>query len=368
VVLLFEAIPAWGRLGISFQDVAKAITKLQSQQKNPTVDNIREVLGTGSKSTIARFLREWKTQNGLQHDDDGRLPPDLLAMVKDLWGRLQEKADNQTSEYQRESDAKIMQLQQELNQHKQLQSEWQLKIHALEEQFHQKTEENNQLKTMLFTEQQAKVIMVNRAALLESRQNEGRAENERLHQLLKHVQENLEHYQSATQQQRQEQSLLIEKQRGEYEQKLSQLQKQSDALAAEKSHYQAQYNQLNKVHEASEAEQKALVLQQKEIQQQYESLKIVHDRISQEHARLSQQLQDQAANLEAKQHAAIEFQFKLKADTDKIRSLEDALSKANDKVDALRHDNQFISQEKANLEGQMKQLQAVLSGKKATLV
>ena len=46
---------------------------------------------------------------------------------------------------------------------------------------------------------------------------------------------------------------------------------------------------------------------------------------------------------------------------EKITGLEEALSQANDKIHALRHEQQFISQEKANLEGQLKQLQAVLS-------
>lgn len=40
-----------------------------------------------------------------------------------------------------------------------------------------------------------------------------------MHQLVKHLQANLEHYQTATQQLRQEQTLLQEKQRSEYEQK-----------------------------------------------------------------------------------------------------------------------------------------------------
>jgi hypothetical protein len=50
------------------------------------------------------------------------------------------------------------------------------------------------------------------------------------------------------------------------------------------------------------------------------------------------------------------LQIRLKADADKISVLEEALSKANDKVNSLRHDHQFILQEKANLEGQLKQL------------
>lgn len=40
---------------------------------------------------------------------------------------------------------------------------------------------------------------------------------------------------------------------------------------------------------------------------------------------------------------------------------ENELSKANDKINSLRHDHQFTSQEKANLEGKVKLLQSVLS-------
>jgi hypothetical protein len=128
-----------GRIGISYHDVAKSISTLQSLQKNPTVDNIREILGTGSKSTIARFLREWKSKNGLQNDDDGVLPSDLLNVVKGLWGALQEKADRQSAAYNQECDEKIAQLQQQLTQHRQLHSNSTGKIHTLEEQNHQHT-------------------------------------------------------------------------------------------------------------------------------------------------------------------------------------------------------------------------------------
>jgi len=357
-----------GRIGITSQDVINAISKLQGQQKHPTVDHIREVLGTGSKSTIARFLREWKARHSLQNDDDGRLPGDLLGMVKGLWDRLQEKAVNQATAYQQESDAKITQIQLQLNQHKQLQTDLQLKIHGLEEQLHQQTEENQQLKIALATEQQEKIIRVERAAALEFRRQESQAENERLHQLLKHVQENLEHYQAATQQLRQEQSLLLEKQRSEYEQKLSQLQRQMEAITNEKSLYQAQYTQLNKAHEALEAEHKTLAVQHKETQKQYESAITAQDHRQQEYVQLSRQNQEQSQGLEAKRLAVMELQLKLKADSDKIALLEDTLSKANDKINSLRHGHQFISHEKARLEGQVQQLQAILSANKTTKV
>lgn len=64
--------------------------------------------------------------------------------------------------------------------------------------------------------------------------------------------------------------------------------------------------------------------------------------------------------MEGKHHTVIELQLKLKAGDEKITALENELSKANDKVNALRHDHQFTAQEKANLEGQLKQFQSVL--------
>lgn len=74
-----------GRIGIEYSDVAKAISKLQAQGKAPTGDNVRAELGTGSKNTIIRLLREWKQQQGLPSDDDGSLPSELLSAVKALW-------------------------------------------------------------------------------------------------------------------------------------------------------------------------------------------------------------------------------------------------------------------------------------------
>ena len=349
-----------GRIGITYHEVAKAISTLQGLQKNPTVDHIREVLGTGSKSTIARFLREWKSKNGLQNDDDGMLPSDLLNVVKGLWDALQEKADNQSAENIKEYDEKIAQLQLQLSQYRQSQSESAAKIHTLEEQNHRKTEEINALKQELNAEQHEKIKITERAANLESNKGLAQAETERLHQLLKHAQDNLEHYQTATQQLRQEQALQIEKQRSEYEQKISQLQKQIESIFAEKTNYQAQCVQLNKTHEQLEIDHKALVLQYNEMQQEHSILKATDEKMQKDYEQLVTTHHQQSQNLEGKHHTVIELQIKLKTADEKITALENELSKANDKVNALRHDHQFTAQEKANLEGQLKQFQGVL--------
>lgn len=75
---------------------------------------------------------------------------------------------------------------------------------------------NHQLQDTLVLEQQEKAKISERATSQESHRQEQQNEIEWLHQLLKHVQHNLEHYQTATQQLRQEQSLSKEEKHFQY--------------------------------------------------------------------------------------------------------------------------------------------------------
>lgn len=356
------------RIGITFGEVKAAIAELQGKRRNPTVDAIREILGTGSKSTIARLLREWKAQNGLHGSDDGRLPSDLLGIINGLWDALRNKADEQIDRYAQESDSKLTQLQQELTQSRQLETNLRQNLHSLEEQLHQQTEESRHLKAKLITEEQEKIRMIERVAALESRRQEHHAENQRLHQLLKHVQENLEHYQAATQKLREEQSLLIEKHQNEYEQRLSLLLAQANTAVSEKSTYQAQYDQLVKMHEPLIAEHKMLFTQHVEILGQHESLKTTHKKLLQDHVALAVKNRTLEDELLALQRHVMELQLNIKSMDEKAATLEETVAKSNDKIEALRHENQFALQEKAALSGQLRQLQAMSSGKRTIML
>lgn len=110
--------------------------------------------------------------------DDGKIPSGLLSIVKGLWERLQEKAEQQTSEYQRECEAQVLQVQKQLNQYKQLHDDLKSKIHALNEQQHQQTEDNKRLNATLNIEQQEKAKIVERTASLESHNQEYKLEKE----------------------------------------------------------------------------------------------------------------------------------------------------------------------------------------------
>ncbi len=92
------------RAGILYSHVAKAAAQLAAAGKNPTVDTVREAMGgTGSKSTIAPMLKQWKAQHEGKIAAAGPgLPADLLEAVQGVYERVQEGAKAQVEQLRAE--------------------------------------------------------------------------------------------------------------------------------------------------------------------------------------------------------------------------------------------------------------------------
>ena len=103
------------RAGISYHDVEKAIVTIQGQRLNPSVDRVREVLKTGSRSTIAKYLREWKTTHGLSADDTATLPQELLSLVQSLWAGMQNKCGAELQHEREQVGQEAQRLRQQLH-------------------------------------------------------------------------------------------------------------------------------------------------------------------------------------------------------------------------------------------------------------
>lgn len=238
----------------------------------------------------------------------------------------------------------------------------------MEEKLHQQAEENKRLNAEFIIERQEKIKSVERIGSLQTRQQENEAEKERLHQLLKHVQANLEHYQVATQQLRQEQDMMVEKQRAASEQRLLQLQEQIDAMIREKTFLEARCTGLDRDYNASLAREAAVSEEAAQLRQEYIALKANYDTIEQNLSHASDEFTAQRQALEAKGRELMECQMKLRMAEDNLRSLQEALSTAEDKIVVLRDDNIFLKQEKANLEGQVTQLHSIMKKNAASVV
>ena len=101
------------RSGVTYHDVAKAAEAIKSQRQEPTVDRVREHLGTGSKSTIAPLLKRWRSDNG-EAADIGGLPNDLIEVVKSLYERVQQMADHRIEQARQEFEGFNQELRKEL--------------------------------------------------------------------------------------------------------------------------------------------------------------------------------------------------------------------------------------------------------------
>ncbi|MDF9434414.1 MULTISPECIES: DNA-binding protein [Chromohalobacter] len=97
------------RNGIQYEDVQRAIDTLLRRDEAPTVQKIRDILGTGSFTTISDHLREWRLRRERNRDvTPGDAPPEpLQEWMKDLWERAQALAAESLTHYRQEADRRV---------------------------------------------------------------------------------------------------------------------------------------------------------------------------------------------------------------------------------------------------------------------
>lgn len=100
------------RNGVQYQQVVQVILELQRQGENPTVQRIRETLGTGSFTTLSEHLRQWRDEQRnatpLQQESQ-EVPDSLLNLTRELWQAACAEADQRLQHYQQAADQEIRQ-------------------------------------------------------------------------------------------------------------------------------------------------------------------------------------------------------------------------------------------------------------------
>ena len=344
------------RGGITYTEVDEAARYLQGIGRNPTLDAIRERLGTGSRTTLAEHLKRWKS---LQADGEGRLPQPLLALVTGLWDSLQSLAAQRIEDNQSIAHQEVTTLKSQLQNAQQTINTLNQTLHQLQERLDAEQRDKSALEARFQTTEKS-YDMLNAAHQSTLQQyDDAKQENQRLHQLSTQIQINLEHYQQAILQQQFEQNLAKEKQHATYALELAQLKTLLDEVNTRFNHCekslvtsQLQLQQMKKSHE--------------ELTDRYE--KVVDKNQKTEHELIQLTAQ---ANLQEKQtekterdlmterHAHNQLQQKMAVITDQLQRAQNDLGQANDKIEALRQEKQFLVQEKSQMDGTLKQLQRV---------
>ena len=52
-----------GRAGISYTEVAKACEQIVAKGEQVSIDRIREITGTGNRSTLSKLRKQWEAFN-----------------------------------------------------------------------------------------------------------------------------------------------------------------------------------------------------------------------------------------------------------------------------------------------------------------
>ena len=99
------------RVGVDYETIKQTAVKLLSQGLAPSVQKIREVLGTGSNTTIAEHLKVWRDEYAKKtiHHLPASMPKELISAFEILWQTAMEQAQNQLAEYKKtvESECEV---------------------------------------------------------------------------------------------------------------------------------------------------------------------------------------------------------------------------------------------------------------------
>lgn len=101
------------RIGITYEDVQRAIDTLLQRQEAPSVQKVREVLGTGSFTTISEHLREWRKRREQRKDlpPSRGMPEPLQRLAETLWEQAQDAANKGLAHYRQEADGQVTEAQ-----------------------------------------------------------------------------------------------------------------------------------------------------------------------------------------------------------------------------------------------------------------
>lgn len=97
------------RNGIQYSDVQQAIDALLARGDTPSVQRIREVLGTGSFTTISDHLRVWRSEREQNRDvpPPKGVPEAVVTLASELWREAQDVANQALLHYREDANRQV---------------------------------------------------------------------------------------------------------------------------------------------------------------------------------------------------------------------------------------------------------------------
>lgn len=105
------------RHGVDYLLVAQAAEQLTARGEAPTIDRVRVILGSGSNTTIAKYLHQWRNNTVHGYHNEPSTPkaetdPVQLA-VKHVWFKLREETDAEIEAIKSETQRLVAEAEQQ---------------------------------------------------------------------------------------------------------------------------------------------------------------------------------------------------------------------------------------------------------------
>lgn len=341
-----------GRAGIHYSHVAKVAAQLAGDGKNPTVDSVREALGsTGSKSTIAPLLKRWKEehQDAVVGTELG-LPVELLQAMKGVYEKLQADVNQQLEQV---NETHRITLQTATDQVQQLETDNNLLTEAkagLSADLMQAQDALAQLRAEHQSQSVTLATLQSDNAGLEQRLADRAAEVAALNQQQTQTRLQFEHYQEATAAQRAEERHAAEQRSARLEQDLSgdqhRLQELQSTIAQQEmelSHLRPENTHLKETVCASQDELASTRLERNQLAYQFREITTTNQLLTSKFETVQQELTESRMAL-----AAQEKQTEL---------LTEHLARARDKAEKLDQEKLALFRETGSLQAKITQLE-----------
>jgi len=276
------------RSGITYLDVVKAADGLLAENRNPTIDNVREALGhRGSKSTLSPLLKRWRDEHRQPERAELGIPEDLFLAAKNIYETVKQQFETQLRMVQTEHTEHLQQLQAELTTLKEEHSKICAQTTTLVENLETTKREYDDLKN-----REAEAI--NKITLLHLENSGLSLQINALSNQLSNVNRQFDHFQTTSAEQRTQE-------RQAYEQKLVGLEQLQAQLQDQRLQQQLELGQKNTLVALREEENRKLY-------ERLQQLEIDHNDLQRQHAMRDQQLREleQMRNKHSEQHLETE--------------------------------------------------------------
>jgi len=351
------------RTGITYLEVADAATQLVGQGRNPTVEQVRLLLKTGSSTTIAKHLRQWKTNQESTHLISAKenLPTEFVAMMKGLWERVVDHSAEKVALVTNQYEQTVTELEQQLEKYKSNNQRWQkLYEQWLAEKNKFAIEKLTLEQALDFSHKEKNDLDAKVEANLQHIQEKNERINE-LHRLHKQTQDNLEHYRESVREQR-----LLDHEKQEQQKEL--LQSEINTLNSQLKIKQEKIFELQEKNNVLQHQLSTLNVQFEQLQSESANDKLQLINIEKEkfeYLHISQHWQNQFNELQKSFSEKTEIMLNVQTDvkllSQQLMEAKTTITDLHNQNTQLNHEKWTLIQEKSVLEGQLKQMQKMIT-------